>query len=102
MNENNRKYLRLFSKRVLNTNLFALIMSNILIGLFLIGVCVFLLMYAVHNITSFKEEVLMVLFFFAFTFSPYALLQYFTLERSAHILILYNKHKIKIYASNPE
>lgn len=86
MNENNRKYLRLFSKRVLNTNLFALIMSNILIGLFLIGVCVFLLMYAVHNITSFKEEVLMGLFFFAFTFFSICIATiFYTREVCSHI-----------------
>jgi len=101
-NANRRKYLRLLNKRVQNTNFFALIMSNIPFLIFLICGYIFLHFYTVcYNIPG-NEQILLGLLFFAFSFSPYALLCHFTLEKSAHILILDNKKRIKIYALDPE
>ena len=102
-NEKNRRYLKLLGKRILNTNLFSLAMSNILILIPLTCGSTFLIFYtARHNITSVEQQILIGLLLLAFTVLPYALICYFTLEKSAHLLISNNKKRIKIYALDPE
>jgi len=102
-NKNKQKWLGLLNKKVLNTNVFSLIMSNVLISVFMAIGYFFLLFYTLYyyNISSY-EQLLIGLLFLVFSYSPYALLSYISLDRSTHILILHGKHKIKIYALNPE
>jgi len=90
-NEKKRKWLRLLNKKVLNTNLFALLMSGVLLGIFTIGIFISLFI-------TMHEELLLIALFILLP----CILLYVIISRSAHILVSDNKHKIKIYALNPE
>ena len=80
---------------MLNTNLFALLMSGVPVCIFATGALAFFFVYADYILIH--KELLLILLLILFPCIPLYLI-----SKSAHILVSDNKHKIKVYALNPE